>query len=335
MAASDDRVASSYERRAIRTLIWLVGLRLLLALAGLAIGRSDWRTFVEGTGVVFTAGAMILGSYVLALLLIRHLAGDARGDDLHAEVAGPPEPASWVPVLDRLPAIAALTPRERSRLVVRMHHFVRDVRLEGCAGFAVTEAVQVTVAAYASLLALNLPEGCYRALKTVLIYPTTFIAEQFSWLPPDATTPATAHLGESWTDGTVVLAWDQVTEGARFPNDGHNVALHEFAHQLDTAGGQANGIPQLPTAGRYAAWTRMLEQDFRRLTREVRQGRPSVLDAYGATNEAEFFAVATETFFERPHELRRQYPELYEQLQAFFRQNPAVRVTATLTEGSR
>jgi hypothetical protein len=79
----------------------------------------------------------------------------------------------------------------------------------------------------------------------------------------------------------------------------------------------------------------MLEQDFRRLTREVRQGRPSVLDAYGATNEAEFFAVATETFFERPHELRRQYPELYEQLQAFFRQNPAVRVTATLTEGSR
>ena len=123
----------------------------------------------------------------------------------------------------------------------------------------------------------------------------------------------------------MILAWDDVLRGVEDPDDGHNVVLHEFAHQLDSAGGKANGVPSLGSTHRYASWTRMLERNCARFPREVRPGRPSALDPYAATNEAEFFAVATEVFFERPRALRRQYPELFAELQRYYRQDPSLR----------
>jgi Mlc titration factor MtfA (ptsG expression regulator) len=126
------------------------------------------------------------------------------------------------------------------------------------------------------------------------------------------------RLGESSHSGVVVLSWDDTLRGATVQDDGHNVVLHEFAHQLDQEDGTSDGTPYLGGRGLYAAWARVLGADFERL-REA----PGVLDPYGATNPAEFFAVATETFFEKPRALRAENGELYEQLRAYYGLDPA------------
>jgi Mlc titration factor MtfA (ptsG expression regulator) len=132
-----------------------------------------------------------------------------------------------------------------------------------------------------------------------------------------------ARLGESWARDVVVLAWDSVLSGAADIHDGHNVVLHEFAHQLDQECNAGQGVPVLPRRSMYVAWARVLGQDFDQLVRDTEHHHRTLMDQYGATNPAEFFAVATETFFEKPLRLREKHPQLYSQLQQFYRQDPA------------
>jgi hypothetical protein len=132
-----------------------------------------------------------------------------------------------------------------------------------------------------------------------------------------------ARVGESWGFGTVILAWDDVLNGARDTSDGHNVVMHEFAHQLDEGTGTANGSPQLELKSQYTAWAKILSDEFHQLNEDANKNRKSVMDKYGATNPAEFFAVATETFFEKPVQLKRKHPALYDELKLFYRQDPA------------
>ena len=138
----------------------------------------------------------------------------------------------------------------------------------------------------------------------------------------------TARLGEAWKDGVVVLSWDDVRRGASGLHDGHNVVLHEFAHQLDQQDGSADGTPTLEHRSQYTTWARVLGDEYDQLRRETEQGRTDVLDEYGATNPAEFFAVATECFFEKPIQLRRKHPQLYEELKTYYRQDPASLVSS-------
>ncbi|MCA1838216.1 MAG: zinc-dependent peptidase, partial [Actinobacteria bacterium] len=159
---------------------------------------------------------------------------------------------------------------------------------------------------------------------TILIYPGTFRPRRFSWTPSAEIPDHPALLGESWQHGVVILAWDSALAGAADPGDGRNVVLHEFAHQLDTEDGEADGIPRLPGATALSSWSAMLERDFERLRQEAESDIPGVLDHYGATDHAEFFAVATEAFFERPGELQQERPEVYAALSGYYRQNPAV-----------
>jgi Mlc titration factor MtfA (ptsG expression regulator) len=130
------------------------------------------------------------------------------------------------------------------------------------------------------------------------------------------------RLGESWHHGSVVLSWNDVKEDAE-ARDGQNVALHEFAHQLDSSFGRGDSTPVLRDQASFEAWARALGQDYERFRRAVERRRPEVLDEYGATNPAEFFAVATESFFETPRDLRQVYPRLYAELKKFYQQDPA------------
>jgi Mlc titration factor MtfA (ptsG expression regulator) len=127
--------------------------------------------------------------------------------------------------------------------------------------------------------------------------------------------------GESWSIGQVVLSWDDVKAGAELPYDGRNVVLHEFAHQLDQQKGYANGAPPLPSRQR-EAWSQAFNNAYGHLLRRLHDGQPVTLDAYAATSPAEFFAVATEVFFERPQVLLDAYPEVYRQLASFYRSDP-------------
>ncbi|MBL4820448.1 MAG: zinc-dependent peptidase, partial [Gammaproteobacteria bacterium] len=133
----------------------------------------------------------------------------------------------------------------------------------------------------------------------------------------------TVMLGESWNQGKVVLAWDNVEKGVRNLQDGHNVVFHEFAHQLDSESGASNGAPLLQTKGAYKSWAHVFSEEFEVLQRQATRGQNSLMDHYGATNPAEFFAVATETFFECPGQMLKGHEELFRELVRFYGVDPA------------
>jgi len=161
-------------------------------------------------------------------------------------------------------------------------------------------------------------------LITVLVYPSAYVTKTRNPIGGVlALEGESINLGESWSSGVVVLSWDAVLAGASDIRDGQNVVLHEFAHQLDREDGWVDGAPPLARRSQYVTWARVLGAEYERLQRASRLGRSTVLDEYGAKNPAEFFAVATESFFEKPHTLRKRHPELYEELRSFYRQDPA------------
>ena len=221
-----------------------------------------------------------------------------------------------------------LSPEEQERLFGLIQVFLREKTFQGCAGLQVTDEMKVTIAAQACLLLLNLGGECYPNVAIVLVYPSTFVPKAVDPLRArgQVVQPPVPELGESWQDGTVVLAWDSVLSGARDITDGRNVTLHEFAHQLDQEDGESGGVPILDSPSALRTWGRVFGARFDELRKLVANGQPTVLDGYGATSRAEFFAVATEAFFEQPLQLHREHPDLYEQLKSYYHQDPVARL---------
>ena len=221
-----------------------------------------------------------------------------------------------LPVYDRLP------PEQQSRLQDMVKFFIDRKTYYGCAGLRITDEMRVMIAAEACLLVLNRGGALYPKLKAILVYPSGFVADR-DQPQGDGTVASGSHhlLGESWNNGRVILSWDDVTRGVADFSDGHNVVLHEFAHQLDAESGSTNGAPPL-RRNSYRAWAAVFTENFEDLERRSFRGLETVMDEYGATNPAEFFAVATETFFEKPHQLYQKRPELYEELQRYYQLDP-------------
>lgn len=173
------------------------------------------------------------------------------------------------------------------------------------------------------MLLLNRPAGVYPRLRYIIVYPSAFIVEHedideagvVDLNPRDL-------LGESWDQGKVILAWDGVLRGAQNFSDGQNLVLHEFAHQLDSETGEVDGAPLLGGHGSYRSWAEVLSGEFIALQEDSRHGRQSLIDHYGATNPAEFFAVATEAFFEKPRQMAEHHAELFETLRDYYRVDP-------------
>lgn len=243
-----------------------------------------------------------------------------------------PFPEEWLRIIhDRCPFYRRLSDDDRRELQGHIQVFLAEKEFEGCGGFVIEEEHKVCIAAEACRLLLHRETDYYPDLRAILVYPSTYVV------------PTTRHIGdgvmhewqdtrigESWHHGAVVLAWDAVAGGLAEPDSGHNVVLHEFAHQLDYEDGAADGAPLLGQGEslsarrrRYAEWSRVMQEEFGRLRARAQRGEPDVLRNYGAVNPAEFFAVATESFFGKPRELREQHPALYEQMSWYYRQDPA------------
>jgi Mlc titration factor MtfA (ptsG expression regulator) len=240
-----------------------------------------------------------------------------------SELLRTPFPAAWQSVLAaRLPVFSFLSPQEQSRLQQLIKQFIADKQFYGCGGLVITDEIRVTIAAEACLLLLNKGGDIYPKLASVLVYPTGFLVEREQH-QPDGTVASGEHslLGESWSNGKVILSWDDVEKGAADFTDGHNVVLHEFAHQLDAESGSTNGAPPL-RRNSYKAWAAIFSENFEDLRASSLRGHQTVMDQYGATNPAEFFAVATETFFEKPHQLYDLYPDLYDELERYYQIDP-------------
>lgn len=184
-----------------------------------------------------------------------------------------------------------------------------------------TDEIKVTIAAQACMLLLNRKCECYPKLYSVLVYPSTYVAGTHKSFNGQSNVPS-VRLGESWAHGAVVLAWDSVKNGAVNFRDGHNVTMHEFAHQLDQEDGESDGVPILEMRSAYSSWSRVFSKEYELLQFKTKNGKKTVMDRYGATNPAEFFAVATETFFEKPVQLQKKQPELYQELLDFYTVNP-------------
>jgi Mlc titration factor MtfA (ptsG expression regulator) len=236
-----------------------------------------------------------------------------------------PFPQRWLEIIERNVCLCRQLPEsDRRELQGLVQIFIAEKYFEGCGGLEMTDEVRVTIAALACLLLLHRETDIYPRLITILVYPSAYVAQTKTSLGGAVTLESESiNLGESWSSGVVVLAWDDVLAGASDFRDGHNVVLHEFAHQLDREDGAVDGAPALERRSQYGTWAQVLGAEYERLQRASRLGRSTVLDEYGATDPAEFFAVATECFFERPHTLRRMHPELYEVLKSYYRQDPA------------
>jgi Mlc titration factor MtfA (ptsG expression regulator) len=235
-----------------------------------------------------------------------------------------PFPPEWQEILDRnVPYVACLPGAQQEELRGLIQVFLDEKRFEGAAGLGITDEIRVSIAAQACVLLLGRKTDFYPGLFSIIVYPHVYLApERHPFGGGAVLEEVQARLGESWSRGAVVLSWDDVARGAFDIHDGHNVVFHEFAHQLDSQKGFADGVPRLPARSMYIAWARVLGREYRTLVADIRYRRPTFLDAYGATNPAEFFAVVTEFFFERPAELERHHPELYEQLRLFYQQDP-------------
>lgn len=256
---------------------------------------------------------------VLATLVIFILPGWRRRRALAT-----PFPAAWDALLARrLEPYAGLAPAQRSQLQDLLRLFLASKRFHGCGGLDVTEEMRVCIAAQACLLLLNRDTRVFPGLQHILVYPGAFVREAEEWHEDGTVSEVSSELlGESWGAGKVILSWEDVDRDLNDFGDGFNVVLHEFAHQLDSETGSENGTPLL-TAVDSQAWRRVMTREYEALVAAAERGEETLLDPYGASAPAEFFAVITETFFELPEQLRERHPELFALLERHYHVDPA------------
>jgi MtfA peptidase len=236
-----------------------------------------------------------------------------------------PFPKEWLVTIERnVLFFHRLSASDQMELLGHTQVFLAEKRFEGCDGLEITNEVRVTIAAQACLLLLHRKTDYFPRLLTILVYPSTYLAEDRRHVHGHVWQEGKmARLGETgrWLDA-IVLAWDAVKSGAADPSDGKNVVLHEFAHQLDYENYAEDGAPALATRDQRLSWQEVMRAEFASLRAADETGIPTLLDTYGATNPAEFFAVSTEAFFERPRALRARHPKLYAELRSYFHQDP-------------
>jgi MtfA peptidase len=261
----------------------------------------------------------------LALLMAAWLVGpQAWAAWRRSRTRRQPFPAAWrellrrrMPLYSRLPAPLQLALKKHTQVLLAEKPFI------GCAGLEVTTEMRVLIAAQAALLLLNGHGGYFPQLRQVLVYPGAFVTTR-----PHSDEHGVVHdtrralAGESWQQGQVLLSWDDVVAGAANADDGRNVVIHEFAHQLDQARGHANGAPWLGRRERYARWAAVLGAEFNALRQRLNAGEQGVIDAYAATEPAEFFAVVSEHFFEQALALAAGHPALYDELARYYGVDP-------------
>jgi MtfA peptidase len=236
-----------------------------------------------------------------------------------------PFPAEWLEVIEKnVPFYASSPEADREELRGHVQVFLAEKRFEGCNGLELTDEIKVTIAAHACRLILRRDAEVFPRLITVLVYPSAYLAKAVEPIAGGGHLEGEqVRLGEAWKDGVAVVSWQAVEAMVMGQTPGENLVLHEFAHILDMEDGAADGTPILPGRDRYASWVAVMDDEYERLRRDSHLGRYSALDDYGATNPAEFFAVATEAFFEKPTVLARRHPRLYAELRGFYRQDPA------------
>jgi hypothetical protein len=264
---------------------------------------------------------LALGIVIIGFIIGKPIALERRRKRLRAKHF----PLNWKMLLDkRLPIYRRLPENLKTQLHGHTQVLLAEKQFIGCAGLVITEEIKVTIAAEASILLLNRKTHYYQDLTYILVYPSAFIVNrEVSNAAGIHTIEREVLTGESWDTGKVIIAWDEVQYDIDNVNDGSNLIFHEFAHQLDHESGSTDGAPLLEKPSSYVTWARVLSREYQKLNEYRARGESTVMDYYGAKNPAEFFAVATETFFEKSQQMKSQHPELYEQLRNYYKVDPS------------
>ena len=266
---------------------------------------------------------LIIISIFFITFLIFIIGRFLRKTTIRKKLMNHPFPEEWAELIKKnVPLYNRLPEKLKQQLHGFVNVFLAEKNFEGCGGLKITDEIRVTIAAQACMLLLNRKTSIFKKLHTILVYPHTYTAKTVSSDGTMIIEDQSIRLGESWQNGPVVLAWDSVTGGTRNIYDARNVVLHEFAHQLDQENGSADGAPILENRSSYNTWAKILSKEYEFLKDTTKNGRRTVIDKYGATNPAEFFAVITEAFFEKPEQMQKNHPELYEELVNYYKLNP-------------
>lgn len=245
-------------------------------------------------------------------------------------LAAEPFPEAWLKVVHQnCRHFAGLADSERIRLLRDTRWFLDEKSIEAAVGLTLNDEMRVTVAAHASLLGLGFASPPFDRLISVVVQAETYTRRKVhreSWGLEE--TSDEQRLGEAWMNGPVVLSWSDIVQQCRERPDGRNVIVHEFAHLLDMANSSVDGVPPMEDEEQYQTWLDVTRAEYQRLVRQTQLGRQTLIDWYGATSEAEFFAVSSECFFEQSVAMRTLHPRLYQVLKAFYKQDPAERETA-------
>lgn len=259
--------------------------------------------------------AMVVVVAVMGVIVWRVKAKDAARQKLMET----PLPAHWRRILEEDVRLYNRVPLElRRKLDGFIQVFLAEKRFEGCSGQEITDEVRVTVASLACMLILGHNRGIYPKLETILVYPGAYVGRDKKRLEGGTIVEGDVRAGESWTRGPVIIAWEDAQAEARGEDIGHNVIVHEFAHQLDQEDGFADGQPS--DADEDAEWQDVLHEEFEDAAESFEE---EPLDEYGQESMAEAFAVASEAFFEVSDELLEHHPRLYGKLKKYYGLDPA------------
>ena len=239
------------------------------------------------------------------------------------ELPNEPFPEEWKNILQSgWPLYSKLPDDLRHQLERLTLVFLDRIDFKGVDGLAITDEIRVMTSAQACILLLNQGTFFTNKLRSAVIHPKAYSATSHDTIAGETMEKKIAVQGQSWENGLVVLSWDNTRTGAANSKDGRNLVIHEFAHQLDQSDGLTDGAPVLGSKEQYKRWQRVCSRVFSDLQDKIDRGQKTVIDDYGATNPAEFFSVATETFFEKPYQLNKKRPELYDLLREYYRVDP-------------
>lgn len=266
----------------------------------------------------------IVTYFTISQLIVKPILRRRHWNTVRAEIIDSPFPEELDTMLRKRFRLYHRLPEEiRKRVQLHARLLAAEKSFESAADLGpVTESMRILIMAQAALLTAGRnPSQLFPQLYSIIIYPTAYRDSGQRTFSSDED-PA-HRLGESWNSGSIILAWDTVQRDAEQQHDGHNLVLHEFAHQLDQADGRADGAPILKSPEQYGDWAAVFQHRYQELVDDTEEGRKTLLDSYGATNPAEFFAVATETFFEQPRRMQAELPDLYEELRDYYLLDPA------------
>ena len=266
---------------------------------------------------------LVIIGIALATLVAVLLRRRARVQRLRQFADKPLEPELLNLLRQHMPLYERMPSELQQRLQGLVNVFLNDKSFFGSGGLEITDEMRLAVAGNACLLLLNRDDSCFPGSGTILLYPDTIVRQAVQYDGPIVRKSMSARLGESWHRGPVVLSWADVLRGVNNPDDGHNVVIHEFAHKLDEENVSMDGLPVLHRHADYPEWARVMTEEFADLIKRVQRNRNKVLSGYASTSPAEFFAVASEAFFEKGQQMKKRVPMLYTQLERYYGVDPA------------